>query len=214
VTRGRRRFILGIALAAGVGVLGYFFPPFHVVPLRENGQRATATAFEPASYAERFWGERLIPGASKAVDVAELIAALEKDGDAARRKYGHTLGLGGPPTYLVKGTGRVVSVEKHAVRLALDDPSRGQVSLLADKVFGNAVRDGTGLLDVGDFARMQDFNALSAELNRRVEERVVPRLREQAAVGKTIRFVGCAEVTDTVADLHPLQVVPFLVEAP
>lgn len=215
MTRGRRRLIIGAAFALGIGGLGYFFPPFRIVPLREDRQRVTVPAFDPAAYVDRFWAERLIPGAAKAVDAAELVAALEMDRDAARRKYGQTLGLGGPPTYLVKGTGRVVSVEKDAVGLALsDDPSQALVSLQAGKIFGNAVRDGTGLLDVGDFARMQDFNALSAELNRRVEEHVLPELREKAAIGATIRFVGCAEIMDEESDLHPLQIVPFIVATP
>jgi predicted lipoprotein len=207
--------IIGAALAGGIGVFGYFFPPFRIVPLRENRQRKTAAAFDPAAYVDRFWVERLIPGAAKAVDAAKLVAALEADRNAARRQYGHTLGLGGPPTYLVKGAGRVVSVDKDAVLLVLDDdPSRVQVSLLAGKIFGNTVRDGTGLLDVGDFVRMQDFNALSSELNRRVEEQVVPKLREEAAVGATIRFVGCAEIMDEESKLNPLEVVPFIVDAP
>lgn len=44
-------------------------------------------------------------------------------------------------------------------------------------VFGNVLRDGTGLLDVNDFPNSQDFNALSSEINRRVEEQVLLRSR-------------------------------------
>ena len=185
-------------------MLVYSFPPFHIVPLRQNGQRGAVAAFDPAAYVDRFWAERLIPGAAKAVDAAELVAAIEEDRDAARRKYGRRVVLGGPDNYFVKGTGRVVSVQKDAVTLVLgDDRSQAQVSLQTGKIFGNAVRDGTGLLDLNDFARLQDFNALSSELNRRIEEQVLPKLREKAAVGVTIRFVGCAEITDEESDLHP-----------
>ena len=106
-------------------------------------------------------------------------------------------------------------MDADAVGLALgDDRSKAQISLQAGFIFGNAMRDGTGLLDVSDFPNSQDFNAVSSELNRRVEERVLPELREKAVVGQTLRFVGCAEIVDEDLDLRPLPVVPFIVAAP
>ena len=79
-------------------------------------------------------------------------------------------------------------------------------------LFGNAIRDGTGLLNVNDYPNSQDFNAISEALNHFVETRVQPQLREIAKVGATIRFVGCAEVNDESTDLKPLRVVPVLAE--
>jgi predicted lipoprotein len=84
-----------------------------------------------------------------------------------------------------------------------------EVSLQTGLIFGNAVRDGTGLLNVDDYPNSQDFNAISEALNRLVEERVLPRLRERARVGATVRFAGCAEVNDESSDLKPLRVVPI-----
>jgi predicted lipoprotein len=121
--------------------------------------------------------------------------------------------LGSVYYYFVAGAGRVVSVERDSVGLSLrDDQPEAQLSLATGNIFGNAVRDGTGLLDVNEFANSQDFNALSAEINRRIEEQVLPALRKRAAVGAQVRFVGCAEIVDEAADLHPLRVVPIVAE--
>ena len=79
-------------------------------------------------------------------------------------------------------------------------------------VFGNAVRDGTGLLNVNDYPNSQDFNDISAELNKLIETRVQPKLRERAKVGATIRFTGCAEVSDESTDLHLLKLIPIQAE--
>ena len=207
--------IIGTAVAAGTPVLVYFLPLFHVVPLRQDGPRRAGAAFDPVAYVDWFWAERLIPGAARAVDAAELVAAVQEDRESARRKHGRSVGLGGVYTYFVKGTGRVVSVEKDAVSLALDDgQSQVQVSLQAGNIFGNAVRDGTGLLNVNDFLNSRDFNALSSELNRRIEQQVLPELRKRGEAGTTLRFVGCAEIMDEDTDLHPLRIVPFIVAAP
>jgi predicted lipoprotein len=215
VTRGRRRWFIGSAVAAGTAVLLYFLPLFHVVPLDVARQRAAEAAFDPAAFVERFWTERLIPEAARAVDAAALLPAVQKDRQAARRTYGRSVGLGGVYYYFVAGVGRVVSVERNTVGLALHEgQEQVQVTLEAGPIFGNAVRDGTGLLDVNDFPNSQDFNALSAEINRRIEQDVLPCLRNMAAVGARIRFVGCTEIMDEDTDLNPLRIVPFLVEAP
>jgi predicted lipoprotein len=209
--RGKRRWIIAAAAGAATVVLLYFFPLFHVVPLSET--RPAEAAFEAAAYVDRFWSERLIPGAARAVDAEELFAAIGRDRQSARRTYGRSVGLGSVYYYFVKGTGRIVSVEKDFVGLSLrDDQPEVQVSLATGNIFGNAVRDGTGLLNVNDFANSQDFNALSSELNRRIEEQVLPDLRERAAIGVNVRFVGCAEIMDDEADLHPLHVVPIVAE--
>lgn len=205
---------MGATVAAGTAVLLYFLPLFHVVPLDQAGPRAAAAAFDPAAFVDRFWTERLIPGAARAVDASELLAAVQQDRQAARRTHGRSAGLGGGYCYFIAGTGCVVSVERNSVGLSLrDGQTQVQVSLETGNIFGNAVRDGTGLLNVNDFPNSQDFNALSSEINRRIEQQVLPALRKRTAVGTTVRFVGCAEVVDEDTDLHPLRIVPFIVEA-
>jgi predicted lipoprotein len=201
--------------AAGAVVLVYFFPLFHVVPLGNAGRHEVGSAFDTVAFVDRFWAERLIPGAARAVDAAELVAAVQRDRQSARRAHGRSVGLGGVYYYFVAGIGRVVSVENDSLRLSLrDGQSQVQVSLETGNIFGNAVRDGTGLLNINDFPNSQDFNAVSSEINRRIEKRVLPELRKLAAVGATIRFVGCAEITDEDMDLNPLRIVPFIVAAP
>jgi predicted lipoprotein len=207
--------IIGAAVAAGSAVLLYFFPLFHIFPLTPAGKRAPGAPFDPVAFVDRFWADRLIPGAAGAVDAAKLVTALQNDRQSARRAHGRSVGLGGASYYFVAGTGRVVSVEKSSVGLSLrDGQTQVQVVLETGIIFGNAVRDGTGLLTVNDFPNSQDFNAVSSEINRHIELQVLPTLRKGAAVGATVRFVGCAEVVDEDTDLHPLRIVPFIAEIP
>jgi predicted lipoprotein len=81
-------------------------------------------------------------------------------------------------------------------------------------VFGNTIRDGSGLLDVSDFPNSRDFNAISSEINRRVEERVFPLLKQKAAAGVAIQFAGCVDITDPETDLRPLRLVPITIKIP
>ena len=52
------------------------------------------------------------------------------------------------------------------------------------------------------------LNAISAEINRHIEEQVLPNLRTKAVVGAIVHFAGCAEIADEGTDLHTLLVVP------
>ena len=63
--------------------------------------------------------------------------------------------------YYVQGAGWAVSVGPGAVDISLSsEESDVDISILTADIVGNAIRDGTGLIDVSDFPNSQDFNSL------------------------------------------------------
>lgn len=213
-TPGKSRVIRLAGGGVALVVLLNFFPLFHVVSLKGAQEEAAAALFDPAEFVETFWNGPLLGAMSEAVDAAELLAAFQQDFDATARRYGHKLGLSGHSSYLVSGQGTIVGVDEYSVAISLQEDAPAQVVIEIGPVFGNAIRDGSGLLDVSDFDNAQDFNALSAEINLRVEEQVLPQLQAGADVGKTVRFVGGTDVRDSGAAPTELIVVPLFVEYP
>ena len=198
-----------VVLCAGI----WLVPLVHFVPLKSARQHSTEATFNPSAFAETFWSERLLESMDKAVDAAVLLAEIKQDPKEAREKHGRTLGLSGTYYYFVSGTGRILTVDKESVSLTLGaKDSTVDIILETGNIFGNAVRDGTGLIDVNDYPNSRDFNDISSEINRRIEERVLPPLRAKAAVGATVHFAGCAEISDETTDLHPLVLVPIVAE--
>jgi predicted lipoprotein len=198
-----------LAVAATLLVL---FPPFHVVPLDEARVRSTQQEFDGDAFVDKIWGKLSAPDTDSVVDAAGLLGALAEDPAAAARRYGHRLGLSGRASYFVSGSGTITAVDGRNVEIVLS--GGGSVVIGTGPVFGNAVRDGSGLFDVNEFANSQDFNAVSAEINRRVEELVLPTLREEAAVGRALRFVGGVEVADSEPAGGPLKLIPVSIEFP
>ena len=199
--------LIGIALG---GAVCCFFPLFHIVPLERVTREKAAATFDTQAFARKFWNEQLLPSLDQAVKAEGLLRAIQADAAAARKKFSRSLGVSESYTYFISGNGRVVAVSSEEISLAVTEgATKAEVSLLSGLLFGNAVRDGTGLLNVNDYPNSQDFNAISEALNRIIEERVQPQLRAEAKEGATIRFVGCAEVNDETSDLHPLKVVPI-----
>lgn len=197
-----------------IGGLCWLFPPFRIVPLGQAQQKQLRGAFDAPAVARAFWDQKLLPATARAVPVAELLAALAQDPAGARQRFGRALGLSSTICFFVQGSGRITAVDKEGIRVALDDvPAGAGVRLSTGLLFGNTVRDATGLLDVSEFPNSQDFNAISAELNRLVEIQVLPALRNHAAIAKTIRFTGCIELEEGPI-AKTLQVIPVKVEWP
>jgi predicted lipoprotein len=196
-----------------LGVVCKFFPFFHIVPLQRAETEKAAGTFDAVKFAGQFWSEKLLKSFDRATDAKELLAAINNDPASAQKKYAHTLSLGGGYFYCLRGEGRVLATNDDSVSLAVSPKAtNAEVVLETGLIFGNAVRDGTGLLNASDYSNLQDFNNISAALNKLVESRVLPKLRADAYVGATVKFVGCAEVDDETTDLHPLQVVPVQAE--
>ena len=206
------RWIIAIVFAAAVC---WLFPLFHMVPLQTAKAEKAAAKFDATQFAETFWDKQLLPAVDKSVKADVLLAAIQSDSAAAKKKFARTVGFSDTYFYFVSGSGRVVSVSDDEVSLAITPGStNAEVTLLAGLIFGDAVRDGTGLLNASDYSNSQDFNDISGALDHLVETRVLPGLHQQAKIGAHISFAGCAEVDDETNDLKPLKVIPIQTKSP
>jgi predicted lipoprotein len=213
-SRQRRKWFLWLALAI-VAVTVLLRSPllFRVVPLDEARRQQQSQTFDPKAFAEKFWVERLMTSGEDAADAVVLFAAIERDRKAARERYARTLGIGNVYYYYVAGVGDVLSASEDSLGLSLAKGGMDtDIVIVTANIFGNAIRNGTGLLDVSDFPNSQDFNNISREINRIVETRVVPPLLETVEVGARVRFVGCTEIMDEDTDLHPMRLIPVALE--
>ncbi len=210
-----KRAISIAAAGAALAVVFWFFPAFHIVSLKQARAAKELATFNAADFAARFWSERLVPALSKAADAQTVLAALANDPKSAATNYGRTPGVSDTVFYFMRGTGTVVSVEARGVGVSLRGAgAEADLLLKTGLLFGNTVRDATGLMTASEFPNSHEFNDVSTALNRIVESRVIPLLKTNAAVGRPLRFVVCAEVGEDDAGERPLKVIPVSVELP
>jgi predicted lipoprotein len=190
-----RRWVAPAVLGGAFAVLFVFYPPFRVVPLNAPSSTAKAVAFDATAYAATFWNDQLQPAAlTEGTDLATLVRDLRADPDAARTAHARTVGIGGRAYYVARGSGRIVGRERSALLVEPEGAPGMRVALRTGPVFGNTVRDASGLLEVNEFPGLTEFNALAAALNSLVEERVLPALAADLPEGATIAFTGAVEV--------------------
>jgi len=188
---------LGLAAAALLVTLLAVYPPLRIgsrSAVAQSAVDATAAAFDPVAFVAGFWTDRLLPAAARAPSVGPLLADLRHSPAAALQAHGRRVGLGHAVYYFARGTGRVTAIESSRVIVEIDGVL---VAVRTGPVFGNVTRDGCGLLEVNQVPGLAEFNALSAELNRRIEQEVQPPLKAGVTVGAMLTFAGCAEAPES-----------------
>jgi len=173
--------------------------------LEQKRAEDRAKRFDAAQYARDFWENRLPGVLETAQDAEELIGLFNADMNAAIRK-GRTLGHSRVHAYLLKGEGTIVSVDKDGLRVSVTVPEDPPEILLCTGAYisGNAVRDASGLVDVSAFSDTMKFNKISFEINKIVVQEVIEPFHDTGPqAGRTIAFVGAAEVAEDATEEVP-----------
>lgn len=167
-------------------------------------------SFNATNYAENFWNESLPVCIENSVDIGRLFQEMDEVPEYAFEKYGRKLGISSTYYFMLKGTGTIESVEEDFVVLAINDETK--VRILSDFIYGNAVREGSGKVDINDFMNMTDFNKVSVAINKLIKEKVALRLKSIAKVGQELEFAGAVELNEGNLNLNEISIIPVSVK--
>ena len=196
------KYIVVIVLLPVVAYNSVYFKKLNEVKASKS-----ATEFNATQYAQTFWNSKLMPNLGKAIDITRLTEMLSNDPSKTFETHSHALGIGNLRYFLVSGKGTISSINVDDVSV-LPDSSQQTIRLVTEYIFGNAVRDATGLININEFTNTMDFNNVSAELNKIVREKVVPSFKANSKKGSRIEFVGAIELNKEHLDLSKIEVVP------
>lgn len=219
---------LGIALVLAIG--GYLAWPyaFTVVPIDEDGGQAEA--FNPVVYVDGIWDRVDTTIREKAVDLAEILAAIKPNDDGRAPKdnligVAEQFGLitpGEAHVYMVKGAGTVTSVDAKSSLGTMELEVGGYAGPITVRVYigpripsdDSSVRDAVGFITFGDFREQTEYGKVAAEINGRVSE-MLSSLDRESLEGKTVTFVGAMTIRTfnlVEIDVRLVNVVPVAVE--
>lgn len=177
----------------------------------EKHKAASAPAsFNIADYTVKFWNDSLPASIASAPQLSDLLKLLNENPESAFAKFGHKLGISKTYYFMAKSKGTIEKVDSEFLVLALDGNTK--VKIATDFIFGNAVRDGSGKVNINYFLNMTDFNNVSVAINKLVKEKVVSRLRKSAQIGQILEFAGAIEISEENIDLANLLIIPVSVK--
>jgi hypothetical protein len=167
---------------------------------------------DAGAIARVLWDDQLVRVLDDAHAVGEVLLALQNEPQGVKERYGITSGLGRGYLLLVKGSGFVeTSDDKVSVRLGTE--SIAQIQIVTGPIFGNTIRDATGIADDLNSHDSQFRNDLSAQLNAIVEQQVLPLVAE-LKTGDHVEFVGCVSIANAARVPDPLPVIPLRIVQP
>jgi len=197
------KYIFGIAALLVLLILS-----LDIRKLDKHLAAQTSDTFDAGEYAARVW-EQEIPGVIlEASEIGYLVDMLSNEPESIFETRGRKLGISSTWYFMVRGSGIIDSVEEEYLLVRVDGI---QVELATAFIFGNAIRDGSGVVDIDEFVNMTDFNNVSIALNQRVKEEVIPELLKVARPGMNLEFAGAVEISEEHIKTNPIRVIPVSV---
>ncbi|UWX54279.1 DUF2291 domain-containing protein [Maribacter litopenaei] len=125
--------------------MGYFSITIRPIgdPLGEQ------TTFDAEEYAENLLKSVLPNNYDNAIPLNELVAQLKIDSDTAFQKWSNAIALGDVGYFLISTSGIVSEINENEVLLV--DRNNIDAHLQTEFIYGNAIRDASGLIDNKEF---------------------------------------------------------------
>ncbi len=173
---------------------------------------AVQTDLDPVAFAQKFWAN--FSAADSAVEITSFVQQLKTDATATVAKYAKSQGIGNTAYVLVKGEGIVNAINEDDVLLLVKPGTQEiKVKINTGIYFGNAVRDVTGKIKMGDFTNTMDYNNVSVELNKIVRSKIVMPFKANTKKGQLVQFTGCIELNTEKINADDITVLPFKIIA-
>lgn len=204
-----KKWIGYMVLLVVAGLLLYNSVYFKKLDAKKEAAAVTSASIDPAAFAQQFFTKTFSPYMDSAMDINSFIQLLQADAKGTVAKYAKTQGIGNTAYFLVKGEGTIIAVNTDDVVLvAKSGDNARHVRLNTGVYFGNAVRDVSGKISMGDFSNTMDFNTVSSTLNKIVQTTVIVPFKTKAAKGAVIQFVACAEINKEQIQVDSIELVP------
>jgi predicted lipoprotein len=162
--------------------------------------------FNAVLYARNYMDKQLLPSAGKAPEVDQLIAQLKNKPDSTFKSYAHAIAIGNIRFFMASGKGIVTAIDDNDVYLLT--PDKQTIKIATEYIFGNALRDAPGIININDFTNTMDLNNVSAEVNKIVRDEVIPSFKSKVKKSSTVTFSGAFELNQEHINLNNIEIIP------
>ncbi len=192
-------YILAFLIIAFLGYNSVYFKKLSDV------KKAQKESFDFKTYADSIYYKGILKS-KKTIDLTTLIASVKSDQQAAFKNYGNRLGIGNSAYFMIKSTGKILDIKDGIYTIA--DEKNGIIFIDTKYIFGNALRDASGLVKLTDFKTNAQFNTVSESLNDIVRNEVIPKETKNVKIGDSISFSGAIKLSKKQTLFTDLLIIP------
>jgi len=200
------RYIKYLLLIVAIGLVAY--KSVYVKKL-STIKVVTNEKFDAVSFSKNLWEEKLPAKLDSAVELVIFIKTARANPADAFSKYTNALGIGNYRYALVKTEGTVTDVNEDDITLQIKmGDSLMTAKLATEFIYGNAIRDASGLVDVKNFPNTMDLNNISEELNKMVRKTILPPFKTAVKKGDKLIVTGAIEIHKDHIKWNELEIIP------
>ena len=200
------RYIKYLLLIVAIGLVAY--KSVYVKKL-STIKVVTNEKFDAVSFSKNLWEEKLPAKLDSAVELVIFIKTARANPADAFSKYTNALGIGNYRYALVKTEGTVTEVNEDDITLQIKmGDSLMTAKLATEFIYGNAIRDASGLVDVKNFPNTMDLNNISEELNKMVRKTILPPFKTAVKKGDKLIVSGAIEIHKEHIKWNELEIIP------
>lgn len=165
--------------------------------------------FDAKTYTAALWKNKMPAVIDAATEFDQLLLAIEKDPQLAFEKNTHALAIGNYRYAMVKMSGIVVAVhEDDFIIETFIGGNKKQLLVTTEFIYGSAVRDASGLIDIKDFTSASDLNAIAESFNETIKKTVIQPFKKRLSNGLKIQLVAAVELNKENMVLDQLVLLP------
>lgn len=199
------KYIVAIGLLTFLGFKSVYFRK-----LSDMRGDTTVNTFDAGAFSRDLLRDKLPAAIDSAVGLGSLISQLQTDPEQAFNRHARALAIGNVGYFLVTGEGTIRSHNDTGLTIVLkDNASKSTVKIATEFIYGNAIRDASGLVRLSDFNNTADLNSISEQINSIIRKEVLPPVVTRATDGVVVRFDGAIELNRKYIDLDTIEVVPI-----
>jgi predicted lipoprotein len=190
-----------------VALLGYKSVYFEKLSTRKVVSENT---FDAAAFSKKLWAEQMPAKADSAIELPVLIVAVSNSAAEAFNKYTNALAIGNYRYALVKFDAMVADIKEDELLLNIQNgESILSARLATEFIYGNAIRDALGLVQVKDYPNTNDLNSISEAFNKIVRTEVLPPFKRAVKKGNFISVVAAVELNKEHINWQDLELLPI-----
>lgn len=169
-----------------------------------NSQKNSKFNFK--TYADSLYYNGILKS-NNSIEANQLLALIKSNPDSVFKAYGNRLGIGESAYFMIKAQGKLLEKNENSLKIA----TKNGVTVNIDTkfIFGNAIRDASGLVKLTDFKTNADFNKVSEELNTVIREKAIPENLKNINKGDVISVTGAIKLKKGKSDLQVVQILPI-----
>lgn len=194
----RYAYILGLLIVLTLGYNSVYFKKLSVV------KAATKENFDFKAYADSIYYKGILK--SKKITLSDLTSLMQSNPETTFEKYGNRLGIGNSAYFMIQSTGKIIDIKDGLYTIA--DEKNGILYIDTKYIFGNAIRDASGLVKLTDFKTNAQFNKVSESLNDIIRNEVIPKEISKVKVGDSISFSGAIKLSKKQNLQEKISVIP------